>query len=97
VEQPFVALFFLENPVDFGAMDGEPVSVLFPIASPTIRGHLQLVSKISFVLRDPTFLRVLHEQASRECILSSLKRVEECMDNQRRVPERDSSVMNMPV
>lgn len=81
IEEPFVALCFLENRIDFGAMDGEPVSVLFPVASPTIRGHLHLISKISFVLRDPAFLKLLREQASRERILASLRLVEERMNS----------------
>ena len=42
LSQPTVTLCFLERPVDFGSMDGLPVSRLFTLISPTVRGHLHL-------------------------------------------------------
>lgn len=95
LERPFVALFFLENPVDYGSMDGQPVSVLFPVVSPTIRGHLHLVSKISFVLRNPRLLNLLREQASRERILISLREAEESIDKPKCTSERDPNLMTV--
>jgi len=35
VERPMVTLCFLERPVDFGALDGKPVGVLFSLVCPT--------------------------------------------------------------
>ena len=40
VTQPAVTLAFLSQPVDFGALDGQPVKVLFLLLSPSVREHL---------------------------------------------------------
>ena len=53
VDKPAVTVCFLENPIDFGALDGAPVGVLFTIISPTPRIHLQLLSRLMFLLQDP--------------------------------------------
>jgi PTS system nitrogen regulatory IIA component len=73
---PMIVLCFLEKPVDFGALDGQPVSTLFTLISPTVRAHLQLLSRLGFVLRDPGFKKVVLEQAAREEVLESLRRAE---------------------
>ena len=77
VERPMVTLCFLEQPVDFGASDGKPVQVLFSLICPTMRSHLQVLSRISFALHDPQFKEAVMLQASREEILREARRVEE--------------------
>jgi PTS system nitrogen regulatory IIA component len=76
VARPLVTLAFLEKPVDFGALDGKPVHVLFSIISPTNRSHLQLLSRLSFALHDTKFRDALVHQAPREEILQEVRRVE---------------------
>jgi PTS system nitrogen regulatory IIA component len=76
VDRPMVTLAFLAQPVDFGALDGKPVQVLFSIISPTTRSHLQLLSRLSFVLRDEQFREMLLRQAPREELLREVGRVE---------------------
>jgi len=76
VSRPIVALCFLEQSVDFSALDGERVSTLFTILSPTVRAHLQLLSRIAFTLRDPSFKAALLKQASREEIFEALHAAE---------------------
>lgn len=75
--QASVNLAFLESPVDFQALDGQPVRILFTILSPTLRGHLQLLSKLGFALRDPGFLGTLKREANREEIFAALSRVKQ--------------------
>jgi PTS system nitrogen regulatory IIA component len=79
ISRPTVMLCFLEHPVDFGALDGHPVSALFIMISPTVRAHLYLLSRLGFALRDPAFKNAVLHQASREEILETLKRVEKSM------------------
>jgi len=74
--RPLLMLCFLERPVEFGAIDGQPVRVLFCLLSPTIRGHLALLSRLAFVLRDPGFKGAVLREASRDEILQEAKRVE---------------------
>lgn len=76
LSRPMVTLCFLENPIDFGALDGRPVSILFTLISPTVRAHLHLLSRLGFALHDPAFKRAITSQASRDEILAALESVE---------------------
>lgn len=76
IERPTIGLCFLEKPIEFGALDGQPVHTLFSLISPTVRGHLHLLSVLAFTLRDPDFKAVLLRQGSREEIFETLNRVE---------------------
>ena len=55
VDEAVVSLSFLETPVDFGAPDGRPVTVLFTMVTPTVHGHLHLLAALAYLLRDETF------------------------------------------
>ena len=72
VDEPTVLLCFLEHPVDFGALDGRRVQTLFLLLSPTIEAHLQTLARISFVLQDGAFHRLLEKRATPEAILDRL-------------------------
>jgi len=74
--KPLLMLCFLEQSVEFGAIDGQPVRVLFCLLSPTIRGHLALLSRLAFVLRDASFKNAVLREASREEIFQEAKCVE---------------------
>jgi PTS system nitrogen regulatory IIA component len=76
VERPMVTLCFLENPVDFGALDRIPVQVLFSIICPTTRSHLQILSRLSQALNDPAFRAAVLSQAQPDEILEAARRVE---------------------
>jgi nitrogen PTS system EIIA component len=77
VSRPMVTLCFLEKAIDFGALDGKPVHVLFTMVSPTVRAHLRLLSRLSFALHDAGFKKAVLRQGSREEILRECQRVEE--------------------
>jgi nitrogen PTS system EIIA component len=49
--QPRLYSFFLRDEIEF---TGTPVRLLFVLLTPTIRAHLQILAKLSYVLRDPT-------------------------------------------
>jgi PTS system nitrogen regulatory IIA component len=76
VEQPMVTLCFLEKPVDYGALDGAPVQVLFSLICPTMRSHLQMLARLSYALHDAGFRDVVMRQAQRDEILREAARVE---------------------
>jgi nitrogen PTS system EIIA component len=77
IPRPMAALCFLEHPIEFGAIDGKPVNVLFTLVSPTIRAHLHLLSKLAFALRDARFKAAVTAQASRQELLEAAQRVEQ--------------------
>jgi PTS system nitrogen regulatory IIA component len=74
--QPAIAISFLERPVDFGALDGQPVYVLFTLLSPNTRVHLQILSRLAFVLRDAAFQALLERRAGRDELLGRLAAIE---------------------
>lgn len=76
VPKPIIALCFLETPIDFGALDGIPVNIIFTMISPTIRSHLHLLSRLSFALKNDEWRKVLAKPGVREEILDILKRIE---------------------
>ncbi len=76
VTRPEMCLCFLEQPVDFGAIDGKPVTVLFALVSPTVRAHLQLLSRLAFVLQNANLRQVLGRQGSRDEILRTFAELE---------------------
>jgi len=59
LEQPMVAVCFLKNPVDYHALDNQPVSTLFFILFPELKYHLHLLSSLSMCLRDRQFSEFL--------------------------------------
>ncbi len=76
VTRPSLTLAFLERPIDFGALDGKPVHVLFSMVSPTTRSHLQLLSRLSCALHDRRFRETVIRIAPREQIMEEVRRVE---------------------
>ncbi len=79
IPKPMVTLCFLENAIDFGALDSRPVSVLFTLISPTVRAHLHLLSKIAFALREDAFKAALRTQASRDEIMAQVRTLEQSL------------------
>jgi nitrogen PTS system EIIA component len=73
VERPSVTLCFLEKPIDFDALDGLPVSILFTLVSPTVRAHLHLLSRLAFMLNNRAFRDQLKRQGSRDDILAEAR------------------------
>lgn len=74
-ERPAVTLCFLERPVDWHALDHQPVSALLVAVGATVRAVLQLHSRAFFALRDPAFRAAITEQQSREAIRGAAQRV----------------------
>ena len=76
VAGPMVALCYLDPPVDFSAVDGQPVHSLFAIVSTSIRGHLHLLSRLAYFLREEAGMRLLKGRAGEAELLNELRRVE---------------------
>ena len=79
LQRPMITLSFLERPIEYGALDGKPVGVLFTVISPTVRAHLHLLSRLSFALKDPAFKKAVLRQASREELLRVIERCERAL------------------
>ncbi len=82
VARPMVTLGFLERPVEFGALDGKPVQVLFTLICPTVRSHLQTLSRLSFALHDENFKAVLMRRGPCQEIMQEARRIEAAIATQ---------------
>lgn len=80
LESPVIPVVFLQKPVDFNAVDGRPVFVLFFMFSPNTRVHLKLLSRLSMCLRDKTFREQLDTKPSEQQLLEAIARVEAELD-----------------
>ncbi len=76
MERPSVTLCFLKKPVDFKALDGRPISILFILLSPSVKKHLAILSRLAFCLQNELLQKYLQEKAPREQILAELKVLE---------------------
>jgi nitrogen PTS system EIIA component len=72
ITRPTITLCFLENPIAFGALDGEPVKILFTLISPTVQAHLHLLSRLGFVLHHEGFKAALKREALRDDLIAEL-------------------------
>lgn len=90
VTQPIVSLSFLAGEIDFKAIDGRLVHTLFTIISPSIRAHLNLLSKLSHGLRGSSFHEAVIRRASREDILKAAAELDLSLSPECRASQGDS-------
>ena len=78
VSKPGLAAMVLPDGVDFDAMDGEKVNLIFLIAAPNTEDnvHLQVLSQLSTLLMDPAFVAALEKAKTAEEFLSVIDRAE---------------------
>jgi len=72
-----ISLCFLKNPIDFDAVDGQPVTILFTLVTPSVKEHLHLLAKIAFLLHDQPFQELLHRHGSDGEIMTAIRTLEE--------------------
>lgn len=73
---PSITLCFLREPIDFHALDGKPVHILFTLTSPTVKSHLHLLSRLAYALREPQLKEVLARTCDAGKILETVRFVE---------------------
>lgn len=73
---PTISLCFLEQPIDFGALDGLPVRILFMLTSPTVKVHLHLLSRLAYALREDSFRSSLSSGSDPAGIIAAAERID---------------------
>ncbi|MFZ5572729.1 MAG: PTS sugar transporter subunit IIA [Thermodesulfobacteriota bacterium] len=81
-EQPLVVTCFLDQPVDYGAVDSRPVFVLFVMLNPDVRRHLLLLSRLSFCIRSDDFIRFLQAVPAPEDLRNRIADMERQLDSE---------------
>lgn len=72
IAAPSITVCFLENPIDFNAPDALPVRVLFTIVSPTARFHLQLLSRLMYLLQNEPLRKLLQGAPPADVLLRTI-------------------------
>lgn len=82
VREPGLAAMVVKNGVDFDALDGEKVYLIFLIAAPDSEEnvHLDVLSKLSVLLMNEDFTRALRKADSVEKFLKIIDEAEENVD-----------------
>src|SRR5690348_13159834 len=64
----------LDRPIDFEAMDGQPVDLVFLLLAPETAGadHLKALARVARLLRDPDVARKLRESRDSEALYAVL-------------------------
>lgn len=64
----------LEKPVDFEALDGQPVDLIFLLLAPEAAGadHLKALARVARALRDPEIARRLRESRDADALYAVL-------------------------
>jgi PTS system nitrogen regulatory IIA component len=86
ISDPIVILAFLRHPVDFEAIDSLPVSTLFVLLSPSVRVHLQMLSRLMCALHDALVRELLQKKMPAEAILQRICELEESSEQRRSSP-----------
>ena len=77
LNQALVAICFLTGPVDYNALDKCPVTVLFFILCPSLKLHLNLLSALSFCLKDHPFVDFLKSGPEPEQLIEQINRLQQ--------------------
>ncbi len=82
VKRPGLAAMVVKDGVDFDALDGEKVNILFLIAAPDTKDnvHLDVLSKLSVLLMDESFVNGLKNAKSIEEFLKVIDAAEAAKD-----------------
>jgi PTS system nitrogen regulatory IIA component len=91
-EPSAIAVCYLKQPVEFGAIDDKPVHTVFGMISPTIRTHLRLLSQLSIALHDPGFVAAVGRHAGVDDLVAEARRVEAALPSRQLEDDSDEGV-----
>jgi PTS system nitrogen regulatory IIA component len=77
---PIIATCFTKNPLDFNAIDDQPVFVLFVMISTSVKQHLHLLSRLSYCIRNRPFRSFLKTRPDAETLLKRVATCEQQLD-----------------
>jgi len=74
--QDVINVLFLEEPIAYDALDGQPVHTLFFLFAADDKRHLHLLSKIAHLARDPDTLPLLKARPNKMRLLKHIRSFE---------------------
>lgn len=73
IEHESLTICFLKNAIEYHAIDGYPVQILFIILSANASRHLEILAKLSYLLQQEDFTQLLHRRAEADEIYSFIR------------------------
>ncbi len=73
IEEAVVSVVFPDVPLDWAALDGEPVHTVFLLLSPSASVHLQILSGVAHSLRSPELPGLLRKRPSLAQLVEGLR------------------------
>jgi PTS system nitrogen regulatory IIA component len=80
VGNTIITTCFTEKEIDFQAIDGAPVFVVFLMLSPSTDMHLKFLSRLSYFLRNDSFISLLKQCSNPECLFNEVEKIEESIN-----------------
>jgi PTS system nitrogen regulatory IIA component len=77
-----VAVAFPARPVDWKALDNEPVHTVLLIISASARQHLRILSKLNFLCQQENFYHLLQDKASLDKITQAIREAENAWEKE---------------
>ena len=75
-DKPIINFFFPKTPLELKSIDGKKVHTVILLISQTIKQHLSLIARLSFLLSNETFRFALENQLKCIEILDIIKKIE---------------------
>ncbi|HNR68147.1 MAG TPA: PTS sugar transporter subunit IIA [bacterium] len=73
IEDASISVCYLQQPVDFGALDSQPVHTLFILLTFSPKRHLEVLAKISYLCQMEDFRALLEVQATQKELLAFVR------------------------
>lgn len=77
LSDPVICVSFLDQPVDYNALDQKPVFVLFLILCPDLKMHLHLLSALSSCFKDTQFINFLESKPEPAQLINKIQSLQE--------------------
>jgi PTS system nitrogen regulatory IIA component len=68
-----ISVCFLNTPIDYKALDHRPVFVLFVLVCPSAKSHLQLLARLSYCLREESFVDFLRHIPDQDAFYAKIR------------------------
>lgn len=77
-QRPVAALITLAHPMDFDAIDNQPIDIIFALLVPEAdpAQHLQMLAEVARRMNDPEFCRALRKARTDEALYSTFIKAE---------------------
>ncbi len=76
IEEPVVGFLTLQNPVDFEALDGKPVDIVFFTAAPNPNLHLRMLARLARLVKSSDIVEKIRKARTPEEAYEAFKQEE---------------------